>query len=212
VTSNREMVSSLFASLTKVLYSRHSYVWKIADFGLTVEGTSKNPRTTINSMGTSGYRAPELIRGIKHTFTNKVDVWACGCIFFELMFRQKAFTGDFETHYYSFDGNLDIPQSSADDIWGEVSREVVVTALERMLEKDPTKRPAAKELWQEFHSSAGRPSQLFAKSTQSYGSTVETNYAANMKEFGEYEVLAGSSYGDIATELHGEMKIASKFP
>jgi serine/threonine protein kinase len=48
--------------LIVVLYSGTVDTWKIADFGLTAEGTSKQARTTRYSMGTPCYRAPELMR------------------------------------------------------------------------------------------------------------------------------------------------------
>ena len=42
-------------------------------------------------MGTASYRAPELITGEKLTYTRQVDIWAIGCIFFELAFNRKSF-------------------------------------------------------------------------------------------------------------------------
>jgi serine/threonine protein kinase len=75
-----------------VLYSHTEQAWKIADFGLTVEGTSKKAHTTQYSKGTCSYRAPELIQlDDKGTYTNKVDIWAMGCILYEIVFRSKAF-------------------------------------------------------------------------------------------------------------------------
>jgi serine/threonine protein kinase len=69
--------------------------WKIADFGLTSEGTDTDPCTTQDCRGTSSYRAPELIQEIKRTYTQKVDIWALGCIFYKLAYLQKAFPTDF---------------------------------------------------------------------------------------------------------------------
>jgi serine/threonine protein kinase len=49
--------------------------------------------TTRYARGTTGYRAPELVREAA-TYNNKVDIWAFGCLAFELITRQKAFDND----------------------------------------------------------------------------------------------------------------------
>ena len=88
------MVHPVQNILILVLYSRNDRAWKIADFGLTSEGTSKRCNTTRYSRGTSGYRAPELLKE-EASYNNKVDIWAVGCILYELASRKKAFTSDF---------------------------------------------------------------------------------------------------------------------
>jgi|JI6StandDraft_1071083.scaffolds.fasta_scaffold07450_8 serine/threonine protein kinase len=45
-----------------------------------------------NEVGTLSYRAPELLLGDKR-YTKAVDVWATGCIFYELLKRTTLFTG-----------------------------------------------------------------------------------------------------------------------
>lgn len=45
-----------------------------------------------NGVGTSYYRAPELVLGETH-YTKAVDVWGAGCIFYELIKRTVLFTG-----------------------------------------------------------------------------------------------------------------------
>ena len=113
-------------------------------------------------MGTSGYRAPELVRGIKKVFTNKVDIWAIGCIFYELVFRRRAFYEDYDTLNYSFEGTLHVPPVNSDNIWDIIPRDVLVAALEKFLNIDPKKRPTAIEIRQQFHSSGSSPARLFA--------------------------------------------------
>ena len=78
-----------------MLYSGHDGAWKIADFGFTLEGGSKTSPTAF-SRGTSGYRAPELLKDELAGYTKKVDIWAVGCIFLQVATGRKAFTGDYD--------------------------------------------------------------------------------------------------------------------
>ena len=78
-----------------VLYSSVDENWKIGDFGLTVRGTSKNQISSSEAKGSGGYRAPELLKDNK--YNNKVDLWAFGCITWELIAERRAFNDDFET-------------------------------------------------------------------------------------------------------------------
>src|SRR5277367_6104247 len=116
------MVSQLFSRFILVLYSHRSFTWKIGDFGLTVEGSS-NPRTTVFSMGTPCYRAPELVRGVKKVFSNRVDIWALGCIFYEILFRMPAFDSDYAAGIYSSADDLYIPQGAVENLSEILSRE-----------------------------------------------------------------------------------------
>ena len=95
--------------ITSVLYSRRKNLWKIIDFGNTVEATSQNPRTSRYVRGTAGYRAPELILD-SHIYTNKADVWALGCILYELAVGKKAFDSDWNVirYYHENDNSLRI--------------------------------------------------------------------------------------------------------
>lgn len=65
-------------------------VAKLCDFGLAKPFTSQGYQTP-NTV-TSWYRAPEIALGFPH-YDYKVDVWALGCIIFE-MFAKKAFIAD----------------------------------------------------------------------------------------------------------------------
>lgn len=58
-----------------------SAVPKIVDFGLTkLVGPSE---TSVESFGTVGYIAPEVI--LKEPYTFSCDVWSLGCILFSLL-------------------------------------------------------------------------------------------------------------------------------
>ena len=152
--SNPPMVCLLLLALILVLYSHRGFAWKIGDFGLTVEGSSR-PRTTVNSMGTSCYRAPELLRGLKQEFSNRVDIWALGCIFYELLFRKHAFESDYSTLLYSSGERvLYIPQNPVINISEVLSRDEIKIVLEALLDNDPGKRPRATVVQDHFRVNA----------------------------------------------------------
>jgi len=131
-----------------VLYSRAQHSWKIADFGLTTEGTSQRSYTTHYSRGTSSYRAPELVRS--GTYNNKVDIWALGCILYEIVTLRKAFSTDNAVYEYSMQQALDeervrlpLDLSVYKDEWFE---KVIGDLLHTMLEIDSSMRPSAADL------------------------------------------------------------------
>ena len=71
-------------------------VLKICDFGFARqlhESDIKEAITLTDYVSTSWYRAPELLVG-SSTYTHKVDVWAIGCIFVELVTGRALFTGE----------------------------------------------------------------------------------------------------------------------
>ena len=128
----------------------------MADFGLTVEGTSTQPRKTEFSRGTSSYRAPELVNPDgERTFTNKVDIWAIGCILYEVICRKRAFQDDYNVSLYSveyryFKSELKIPIDPADPLVDLNTKECLRNIIHSMLQIDPLKRPTAKDLCQAF--------------------------------------------------------------
>src|SRR5437667_5394363 len=113
-----------------VLYHYVSGFWKVADFGMTVEGHSTRGITTQYQSGTPCYRAPELFAN-KLTYTTKVDVWAIGCIMFEFMTRKKAFKGDVAVLKYAagIENELDFSDSrfstSANTLLEEIIRQLL---------------------------------------------------------------------------------------
>src|SRR5271156_6377319 len=73
--------------------------WKVADFGLTSEGGSKTFLASQLGRGTESYRPPELVT--QKDYNNKVDIWAIGCILYELATFKKAFSSDIEVYEFS---------------------------------------------------------------------------------------------------------------
>jgi len=127
-------------------------VWKIADFGLTCEGTSRKAHTTVQSRGTCSFRPPELLpwHGDKSTFTTKVDIWAIGCIFYEIVCRERRFVDDLAVQNYvilSMSQGMFIP--TLPDL-APREREFVAGILQDTLAIFPANRPKASELYERF--------------------------------------------------------------
>ena len=55
---------------------------KIGDFGISKQLDTKN-KYAKSSVGTYNYMAPEILKGEK--YNNKIDIWALGCIIYELL-------------------------------------------------------------------------------------------------------------------------------
>lgn len=81
-----------------VLFSYIHQRWKISDFGTSAEGTSKRLQHTTLQRGTSSYRAPEVVKN--GSYNNKADIWAFGCIAYELCTKTPAFSGDWEMLFF----------------------------------------------------------------------------------------------------------------
>ena len=68
---------------------------KIIDFGMSKEVKWNKNAPMTNEVGTLYYRAPELLRGLTY-YTTAIDIWAIGCIFYELLTRDILFRTDGE--------------------------------------------------------------------------------------------------------------------
>jgi len=119
-------------------------------------GNSISPRTTLYSNGTEGYRAPELLELDKCTFTNKVDIWAMGCLFYELIYCRKTFSTDWATHQYArrtppVPLTLEFDMGRPGVIFkSKLSRKFVTEIVLDMLQIDPVARPAARDILQKL--------------------------------------------------------------
>ena len=67
---------------------------KIIDFGLA-RAFSIPIRPYTNEVVTIWYRAPELLLGSEE-YSTPIDLWSCGCIFWEMITKNPLFTGDSE--------------------------------------------------------------------------------------------------------------------
>lgn len=80
--------------LKNILISNEGDIVKIGDFGLSRKITLLNP-TYSKRVGTLQYMAPEMLLNFSN-YSYAIDIWSIGCIFYELIFKKKLFTGN---HY-----------------------------------------------------------------------------------------------------------------
>jgi eukaryotic-like serine/threonine-protein kinase len=116
---------------------------KIADFGIArfVDDTAITAATEQRVLGTSHYLAPE--RAVGKPATAASDVYALGCVLYQLVTGHPPFMGDDPTTVLSQHVNADpIPPS---EVRPELAGPLEDLIL-RMLAKDPGQRPSADEL------------------------------------------------------------------
>ena len=108
----------------------HKNVYKISDFGLSVEKEYFS-----SDLGSIRYLAPEYNDELKKG--KSVDIWAFGIILFELLFQIHPFTDGKK-------GNIAIMKSAAEDPLIIQSTSPITAdcrdLITRCLEKDPQKR------------------------------------------------------------------------
>jgi hypothetical protein len=122
-------------------------VWKVADFGLTAEGTSHRPLETEFGRGTPGYRALELLRE-QPTYTNKVDIFSLGCILYEMVVGSKLFTTDIAAlEHYNSKASVNIV---FDDTFDAVSQTELSEIIHETTQSNPLSRPTAQTLVERF--------------------------------------------------------------
>lgn len=130
-------------------------MWKIADFGATSEGSSNGFFATVYSRGTPSYRAPELL-SCPPFYNNKSDIWALGCILYELATGMKTFSADLDVKLYVDSGeNILLPASKCilSDIQNEDNRTVIESIVQKLLEPKGADRPSANEVQNIFTTS-----------------------------------------------------------
>jgi serine/threonine protein kinase len=90
------------------------------------------------------------VRAEVPTYTKKVDIWALGCILYETMFKRKAFYNDYAVREYSFpEGTLRLP---LEPTYYGIPTTSLMPMISKMLEKDPHKRPSARNIAHELDS------------------------------------------------------------
>jgi serine/threonine protein kinase len=146
-------------------------VVKIADFGLARETRSRPPYT--DYVSTRWYRAPEvLLRDVK--YNSPIDIWALGCIMYELYAFRPLFPGTSEPDQLrricsvlgaptkkTWPGGMQLAAKASYSFPQYVSTNLkqllpshasqeAITLMEAMLRYDPVNRPTAEKCLTEF--------------------------------------------------------------
>ena len=108
---------------------------KLVDFGLSKDIYKIN--TTSTFCGTPEYLAPETVK--KRTYGYKVDEWALGIVFYEIVFGELPFKGRTQNALYKSIVE-DAPKIPED------ADPIVADIILKLLTKDPEMRPKFSEL------------------------------------------------------------------
>ena len=120
---------------------------------------SELPTATRSTWGTASYSAPELVTD-HPTFTNKVDIFALGCIVFELASKRKAFTGVWKISEYAVTKRT--PQISLPK-WPQILQYYLSESIRELLDTDWRQRPSAAEACEIFCICSRLAHPLFAE-------------------------------------------------
>lgn len=131
---------------------------KLTDFGLALRLESfagDDPLSSVGTLiGTPHYMAPEQIRGLQQDIGVPADVWALGCVLFELLTRQRAFDVGPKAQRLSL--VLDSPPPSLRRLRPDIHPDLLAIC-EKCLEKSPYARyESASELKQDLLNYANR--------------------------------------------------------
>jgi serine/threonine protein kinase len=141
-----------------VLYSCKDRAWKIADFGIATEGSETTENLTYVPVGTFGYRAPELLdfHSGPASYTNKVDIWALGCVLYELVTARKPLEVEERAQQLYLESrsptvkNTTLGLDMKFDGFSELEVSSLTKTALRMLKIDSSTRPTAPEMSEEF--------------------------------------------------------------
>ena len=110
---------------------------KLGDFGIARDLHSVDLTETGLTVGTYAYMAPELVRG-EREITGNVDLYALGCLLFEMMTGRTPFVGD--NFAQIFDQHLKSKPPSLSDLGIQCPSDLNVL-VGQLLAKDPNDRP-----------------------------------------------------------------------
>jgi serine/threonine protein kinase len=124
--------------------------WKLADLGLTSNGTEGN-RVTETGRGKISYRAPELVNSEEKIYSKKTDTWSLGCIFYDMCVGKRAFHSDVTAYEYAIKKErLEIETEFPPILRCNVGQITLATWIREMLDWDPARRRTAEELGKDF--------------------------------------------------------------
>ena len=124
------------------LFLTGDYKVKIGDFGIAKKLKSENEYANTQA-GTLIYMAPEIINERK--YNNKVDIWALGCIIYELCTLNYCFEFNSIKQFIE-----EINESSEKKIDENIYGSEMQTLIDSLLNKEYKKRPSADQILMEI--------------------------------------------------------------
>src|SRR5262245_56518052 len=115
---------------------------KLGDFGLALVSAETRLTAAGKTMGSLHYMAPEQIQG-KPPLSNKTDLYALGCVMFELLCGRTPFTGEAMAEVLQQHIRQVPPRVSSFALDCPIELESLVSDL---LQKVPERRPASAEV------------------------------------------------------------------
>jgi len=115
---------------------------KLADFGLAMVSAETRLTAAGKTMGSLHYMAPEQIQG-KPALSNRTDLYALGCVLFELVCGRTPFVGEAMAEILQQHIRNPPPTLASFGVDCPAEFESLVAEL---LEKDPDKRPQTAQL------------------------------------------------------------------
>ena len=200
---------------------------KVLDFGLAKaldagssavsgsEATANSPTLSLHGthagviMGTAGYMSPEQARG--RVVDRRTDIWAFGCVLFELLSGTRAFPGEDLT-------DIIVAVVSKEPAWEALpptAPPVIRRLLRRCLEKDPKRRlDSAAVLRLEIDEAMSGPGPEASSAFASSGSSGVAFFAAHTSRrallvVGVAAALAGAAAAAAAVWTLAERRVAT---
>jgi serine/threonine-protein kinase len=115
---------------------------KLGDFGLALVAAETRLTAAGKTMGSLHYMAPEQIQG-KPPLSNRTDLYALGCVMFELLCGRTPFTGEAMAEVLQQHLRQPPPKVSSFALDCPVQLEALVAEL---LQKEPDRRPATADV------------------------------------------------------------------
>lgn len=124
-------------------------------------GVSKIAYNTNSAHGTECYRAPELISGTQAIVSMKSDIWALGCVTYELLSGTMAFLYEGKVREYFSNEHIEIAVPTLPVDISAQSRQCIGILLNQLLAREWWKRPSAAEILDLLNSTAGSSTQVY---------------------------------------------------
>ena len=167
---------------------------KIGDFGISKQLDNGEKYASTNT-GTNYYMAPEIIKG--EQYNNKIDIWALGCIIYELFtlnicFKTKSIYGYVNKIVEGNHGKIDTNKYNSK--WQKL--------IDQLLKKNYKTRPNIDEVYNYLNNSLKNDKIIHYKDVNNID-----NYIEELNKFGEKQKLKRINKEEIPQLIRKGIKI-----